>query len=72
MKVTIDGKELWTTEEIVNSDLRDEEKFSIKVGELRRINKIHEDALKKIEYLKLENEVMKQNIKEHSRFVVSA
>lgn len=72
MKITIDGKELWTTEEIVKSDLGNDEKFSIKVGELRRMNRIHEEALKKIEYLKLENDVMKQNIKEHSRFVVSA
>ena len=72
MKVLIDGTQLWTTDEIVKSDLRHDEKFSIKVGELRRINKLHEDALKKIEYLRLENELMKQNIKEHSRFVVSA
>ena len=72
MKTTIDGKELWTVEEIVNSDLKDSEKFTITLAELRRIDKTHKMALKRIEYLSAENELMKQNIKEHSRFVVSA
>ena len=72
MKTTIDGKELWTVEEIVNSDLKDSEKFTITLAELRRIDKTHKMALKRIDYLSVENELMKQNIKEHSRFVVSA
>ena len=72
MKTLIDGTQQWTTEEIVRSNLGNDEKFSIKVGELRLINKLYEDALKKIEYLKMENDIMKMNIREHSRFVVSA
>ena len=72
MKILLDGTQQWTTKEIVESNLSNEDVFSIKVGEMRRINKLYEDALKKIEYLKLENDIMKMNIREHSRFVVSA
>ena len=70
MKTTITGTELWSVSELANSDMYESEVLSIRVGSIReihnRISKLREENNR----LKLENEIMKLNIKEHSRFVV--
>ena len=70
MKTTINGTELWSVSELANSDIHESEVLSIRVGSIReihnRISKLREENNR----LKLENEIMKLNIKEHSRFVV--
>ena len=70
MKTTINGTELWTVSELANGSMDDNEILSIRVSQVReihnRISKLREENNR----LKLENEIMRLNIKEHSRFVV--
>ena len=72
MKVTVEGKELYTMQELVTSNLPDNEMYWISIGELRKIHKRHCEALMELKTTQMDLEVVKAKIKEQNRFVVYA
>lgn len=72
MKTTVDGKEIYTMQELVTSDLPSNEMFSISIGELRRMHKRHCEALMELKTTQMDLELAKAQIKEQKRFVVYA
>lgn len=72
MKTTVDGKEIYTMQELVTSDLSSNEMFSISIGELRRMHKRHCEVLMELKTTQMDLEVAKAQIKEQKRFVVYA
>lgn len=72
MKTTVDGKEIYTMQELVTSDLPSNEMFNISIGELRRMHKRHCEALMELKTTQMDLEVAKAQIKEQKRFVVYA
>lgn len=72
MRQTVEGLELWTVQDIIKSGLRDSEKFTITVGELRKMHKRHCEALMELKTTQMDLEIAKSQIKEQKRFVVYA
>lgn len=72
MKTTVDGKEIYTMQELVTSNLANDEMFSISIGELRRVHKRHCEVLMELKTTQMDLEVAKAKIKEQKRFVVYA
>ncbi len=70
-KVTVEGKELWTVQDIINNpELSSKEIFKIEVGELRKLHSRHLNTLRDLHQAKLDIELLKsQNI---DRFIVYA
>lgn len=71
VKVTVEGKELWTVPDIIdNTELSSKEVFKIEVGELRKLHQRHLNTLRELHQAKLELELLKsQNV---DRFIVYA
>lgn len=69
VKVTVEGKELWTVQDIINNpELSSKEVFKIEVGELRKLHSHHLNTLRELHQAKLEIELLKsQNV---DRFIV--
>ena len=72
MKVTVDDIELWTVQDIIKSGLKDSEKFTITVGEMRKLHNRHCNALMELKQAQLDLEIAKSQIKEQNRFIVYA
>ena len=72
MRQTVEGLELWTVQDIIKSGLRDSEKFTITVGEMRKLHKRHCEALMELKQAQLDLEIAKSQIKEQNRFIVYA
>ena len=71
VKVTVEGKELWTVQDIINNpELSSKEVFKIEVGELRKLHSRHLNTLRELHQAKLQLELLKsQNV---DRFIVYA
>lgn len=71
VKVTVEGKELWTVQDIIdNTKLSSKEVFKIEVSELRKLHQRHLNTLRELHQAKLEIELLKsQNV---ARFIVYA
>ena len=72
MRQTVEGLELWTVQDIIKSGLRDSEKFTITVGEMRKLHNRHCNVLMELKQAQLDLEVAKSQIKEQNRFIVYA
>lgn len=72
MKVTVEGKEIYTMQELVTSSLANDEMFNISIGELRRMHKRHCEVLMELKTTQMDLEVAKAQIKDQKRFVVYA
>ena len=70
MKTTVEGKEIYTMQELVTSNLANDEMFNISIGELRKINKRHCEALMELKTTQMDLELAKAKIKEQKRFVI--
>ena len=72
MKVPVKGTELWTVQDIIESNLRDSETFSITVGEMRKLHQRHCNVLMDLHQLKVAHEVLKEQLNTQKRFIVHA
>ena len=72
MKVTVEGKEIYTMHELVKSELPDTEMYCISIGELRKMHKRHCEALMELKTTQMDLEVAKAKLKEQNRFVIYA
>ena len=67
MRQTVEG-----LQDIIKSGLRDSEKFTITVGELRKMHKRHCEALMELKTTQMDLEIAKSQIKEQNRYIVYA
>ena len=72
MRQTVEGLELWTVQDIIKSGLRDSEKFTITVGEMRKLHNRHCNALMELKQAQLDLEIAKAKLVEQNRFIVYA
>lgn len=72
MKVTVEGKEIYTMHELVTSKLPDNEMYWISIGELRKMHKRHCEVLMELKTTQMDLELAKAQIKEQKRLVVYA
>ena len=72
MKITVEGKEIYTMQELVASNLPNTEMYWISIGELRKIHKRHCEVLMELKTAQMDLELARAKIKEQTRFVVYA